>query len=184
MDKERSVLELTPRKNYHKNTDTITCRLCVQEASRKYGIFSKSGVEKQLAANIFICTGITILKTNNMLDVICRNCERFVDAMMQFRKKCFDNQLQVPKGCSIKRVISPPKNERIPTEKNLTSRKHLNFDSSSTITAPTSVNSLKVIFETSKPEIIAAEVFNNYPKILYSIKESIVKDEMQKQCNN
>ena len=84
MDKERSVLELTPRKNYNNNTDTITiCRLCVQEAKKKYGIFSKSGLEKQLAVNIHICTGITLLKTNNMSDVICRKCERFLDAMIQ-----------------------------------------------------------------------------------------------------
>ena len=105
MNKQNIVtLKITPRKIYNKNPDQ---RLCGKESRTFSKVFSKPGKGKCLQHQIFLTTGINILETDNLSDIICRNCERFIESAVTFRNECFKTQHTLSTSCSIKRVISP-----------------------------------------------------------------------------
>ena len=73
MNKENTItLKITPRKIYNKNPDQRLRRLCGKESGRFSKIFSKPGKSKCLQHQIFLTTGINILETGNLSDIICR----------------------------------------------------------------------------------------------------------------
>ena len=108
MNKENTVtLKITRRKICNKNPDHRLCRLCGKESRWFSKIFSKPGKSKCLQHHIFLTTGINILETDNLSDIICQNCERFTESGVTFRNECFETQHTLSTSCSIKRVISP-----------------------------------------------------------------------------
>ena len=108
MNKENtSILKITPKKIYNKNPDQKICRLCGDEPSRCSKIFSKPGKNKNLHTKILQATGINILETDGLSDILCQTCERFVESASKFRYKCLQTQHKLSSVCSIKRIISP-----------------------------------------------------------------------------
>ena len=103
MNKENSIVKVTSRKIYNKNPDKKICTLCLKEPKR-CKIFSKPGKVKCLQNKILLLTSINILETYNK-DVICQNCERFIEAATKFRNKCLQKHYSVTASCSVKRVI-------------------------------------------------------------------------------
>ena len=52
-----------------------------------------------------------MLETDNLYDIICRNCERFIESALTLRNECFKTQHTLSTSYSIKRVISPTEQE-------------------------------------------------------------------------
>lgn len=119
MNKENiSTLKITPKKIYNKNPDQKICRLCGEEPSRCSKIFSKPGQNKKLHTKILQATGINILETDGLSDILCQTCERFLESASKFRSKCIQTQHKLSSVCSIKRVISPITREPLQNIKN------------------------------------------------------------------
>ena len=138
MNKENIVtLKITPSKIYKKNPDQPLCRLCGKESGRFSNISSKPGKSKCLQHQIFLNTGINILETDNLLDIISRNCKRFIESAVTFRNESFKTQHTLSTLCSIKRVISLMEQEYStnaqndcikPTQKSLKFMEHSRLD--------------------------------------------------------
>ena len=112
MHKENTVtLKITPRKIYYKNPDERLCRLCGKECRRFSKIFSKWGKSKCLQHDILLTTGIKILETDNLSDIICRNCKKFIESVVTFRNEGFKIQHTLSTSCSIKHATSPIEQE-------------------------------------------------------------------------
>ena len=110
MDKENESckLKLTPKKVYNRQENKKICRLCVCEVTRFGRIFSKAGKAKHLSSKIAKITNINILETDDLSDILCQKCERFLDSVVKFQTECQFNQKKLLQACSIKRVTSPP----------------------------------------------------------------------------
>ena len=110
MDKENESckLKLTPKKVYNRQENKKICRLCVCEVTRFGRIFSKAGKAKHLFSKIVKITNIKILETDDLSDILCQKCERFLDSVVKFQTECQFNQKKLLQACSIKRVTSPP----------------------------------------------------------------------------
>ena len=91
MDKEN-----TPKKVYN------NCRLCGSNTSKPNKIFSKKGKEKELPAKIFKSVGIAF-EESNFDDFICLKCERKVEDILIFQKKC--HAAQTAQRVSVKRMV-------------------------------------------------------------------------------
>ena len=119
MNKKNTVtLKITQRKIYNKNPDQRLCRLCGKESRKFSKIFSKPGKSKYLQHQIFLTIGINISETDNLSDIICRDCERFIESAVSFRNECFKTQHTLSKSCSIKCVISRIEQEHSTTVQN------------------------------------------------------------------
>ena len=130
------TLKLTPRKIYIKSDKKI-CTLCGKVTKRFCKIFSKPGKKKCLKEKILISTGIDILESDNLSDILCQNCERFIMSIMKFRNDCLKTQYSLSSSCSVKRVISPEK-DSLSMQNNYvkSSSKKLNFHESSQVISP------------------------------------------------
>ena len=99
--------KLTPKKLYMSSSDKICC-LCTEESKRSFKLFSIAGKGRNICKKIETVTGIAVLESDGS-PVICQKCDRFVESVICFKKKCYENQLKLQRIFSVKRVISPPK---------------------------------------------------------------------------
>ena len=112
---------LTPKIIYSRSTTAKVYCLCEEESNRVSRIFSVAGKSRGICQKIKIVTSVEILETaDGSSDVICRNCDRFVELVINFKKKCQENQHNLLHTHAVKRVIY------FSTKRRATKRKYIN----------------------------------------------------------
>lgn len=159
----------TPTKFYEKSSSTNHCRLCIQSSKKFSKIFSYAGKSKQTADRIRRVTGIGIIESDSVSNILCQKCNRFIESVIKFQDDCTANQTKAIPGVRIKRIISSPSSRNV---ENISPRKRLSYSNAS-VTTKTVISEYPSVYLKRKTNILKPVSSN----LFYTNNPSVNNDQ-------